>query len=80
MPIVKITSKGQVVIPAEFRKKYGLSAPCKAMITEEDGRLVISPFPINPVEGTRGILKPRTPLKEAHVRYKKEELSLESES
>lgn len=79
MPIVKITSKGQVVIPVEFRKKYGLSAPGKAMITEEGGRLVISPSPINPIEGTRGILKPRTPLKQTHARYKKEELYLEDE-
>ncbi|MGI6514840.1 MAG: AbrB/MazE/SpoVT family DNA-binding domain-containing protein [Syntrophomonadales bacterium] len=77
MPIVKITSKGQVVIPVEFRKKYGLSAPGKAIITEEGGRLVISPSPIDPVGGTRGILKPRIPLKEAHARHKKEELTLE---
>jgi hypothetical protein len=32
MPIVKITSKGQMIIPVEFLEKYGLSAPGKAMI------------------------------------------------
>ena len=77
MPIVRITAKGQVVIPAEFRRKHGLKAPGKALITERDGHLVITPVASDPVTGSRGILRSKTPLREAQRQHREEEIRLE---
>ena len=77
MPIVRITAKGQVVIPAEFRRKHGLQTPGRALITERDGQLVITPVASDPVTGSCGILRSKTPLREAQKRHREEEIALE---
>lgn len=41
--IVSITSQGQISIPVRFRRELGLNKYKKAIISEEDGRLVIEP-------------------------------------
>jgi AbrB family looped-hinge helix DNA binding protein len=38
-----INSKGQIVIPAELRKRYGLGAGTIVVFQEERGRLVLEP-------------------------------------
>jgi len=38
-----ISSKGQVVIPANLRKRYGLSEGTRVVFQEERGRLTLAP-------------------------------------
>lgn len=56
-PVV-ISSKGQVVIPAELRTRLGLGKGAAATWTEENGRLVLTPFE-RILDEVQGMLKPR---------------------
>ena len=53
-----ISSKGQVVIPAELREQYGLGKGTRATWTEEGGRLVLTPMTMRRIKEIRGFLKP----------------------
>jgi AbrB family looped-hinge helix DNA binding protein len=53
-----VSSKGQVVIPAELREEYGLDKGTPATWTEEDGRLVLTPMTMRRIKEIRGFLKP----------------------
>jgi AbrB family looped-hinge helix DNA binding protein len=53
-----ISSKGQVVIPAELREQYGLNKGTPATWTEEEGRLVLTPMTMRRIKEIRGFLKP----------------------
>jgi len=77
MPTVKISGKGQLVIPSHLRKKYGIQAPGRAMVTESEGRIVIIPAPDDPVAGARGMLKSKRSLTKTHASYKQKERKLE---
>lgn len=41
MELAKVTSKGQVTIPVEIRKKLGLKNGDKVLFLEEEGRVYI---------------------------------------
>ncbi len=50
---VIVSRKGQVTIPIEIRKKYGLVAGSKVQISVEDGNIVIRKLPsIHDLDGT----------------------------
>ncbi len=53
-----VSSKGQVVIPAELREEYGLDRGTRAVWTEEKGRLVLTPLTMQRIKEIRGSLKP----------------------
>lgn len=53
-----ISSKGQVVIPAELREECGLDKGTPATWTEEGGRLVLTPMTMKRIKEIRGFLKP----------------------
>lgn len=42
--IVSITSQGQISIPSDIRKRLGLNKNQKALVKEEDKRIVIEPI------------------------------------
>jgi len=54
-----ISSKGQVVIPAELREQLGLRKGTPATWTEEKGRLVLTPITEKRIREIRGFLKPK---------------------
>ena len=54
-----ISSKGQVVIPAELREQLGLRRGTPATWTEEKGRLVLTPITEKRIREIRGFLKPK---------------------
>jgi antitoxin PrlF len=54
-----ISSKGQVVIPAELRQQFGLERGTPATWTEEKGRLVLTPISAQRIREIRGFLKPK---------------------
>lgn len=43
MPTLRASQKGQLVIPAYLRRKYGIQAPGRAVITEKDGKIIVVP-------------------------------------
>jgi AbrB family looped-hinge helix DNA binding protein len=51
-----ISSKGQVVIPATIRKKYGLKAGSKVSINDRDGHFTVTPNPFDALLALRGCL------------------------
>jgi len=57
MSIVRATVKGQVVIPAKIRKKFGILKGTPVHIYEEGDRIVLEPVRYDPVQQGRGMLK-----------------------
>jgi len=59
MHLIKISSKGQMVLPAHIRKKYRLKAGTVVGIDDEDGKIMITPNPPDPHDALialRGIM------------------------
>lgn len=54
-----ISSKGQVVIPAELREKLGLDKGTRATWAEDGARLVLTPITEKILDEIQGFLKPR---------------------
>ena len=54
-----MTSKGQVVIPARLRRKYGLKEGTRLNFIEEEGRFVVQPVTKEYISSFRGIFKSR---------------------
>jgi AbrB family looped-hinge helix DNA binding protein len=54
-----ISSKGQVVIPAELRQQFGLKKGTPATWSEERGRLVLTPITEQRLDEIMGFLKPK---------------------
>lgn len=57
-----VSLKGQIVIPAELRKKYGIKPQGEVEILDKEGIIYLIPLPADPVKSLRGRLKERTPL------------------
>ena len=57
MPIVKTSSKGQIVIPKEVRKKLGITPGKKVLFRIVDKHAEITPLPEDSIKAMRGILK-----------------------
>ena len=53
-----ISSRGQVVIPAELRQQLGLEKGTRATWSEERGRLVLTPMTEKRLDEIMGFLKP----------------------
>jgi AbrB family looped-hinge helix DNA binding protein len=62
MPIVKSSSKGQVVIPREVRQALGIAPGTRFDVRVEGNEIVLFPLPGDPVRALRGILKGRPSL------------------
>ena len=74
--IAKATIKGQVVIPAELRKKYNIKKGSKVSIYEGEGNvIIIKPLPEDPIKASKGMLKGKTSLLKALLRDREEEAS-----
>ncbi|HZC22897.1 MAG TPA: AbrB/MazE/SpoVT family DNA-binding domain-containing protein [Candidatus Binatia bacterium] len=54
-----ISSKGQVVVPAELRKQLGLKKGTRATWTEDRGRLILVPITERLLDEVQGFLKSR---------------------
>lgn len=52
-----VTTKGQLVIPARLRKKFGIRKGTQVAFVEEEGRLVVQPITADFVRRLRGSLK-----------------------
>jgi len=75
--VMKISSKGQVVIPKKIREKFNLEPNTRVEFKEINGQIVLIPLPSDPVEASFGIVKSRRRVKELMKEIRKEEISLE---
>jgi AbrB family looped-hinge helix DNA binding protein len=57
MAVTQLSTKGQVLIPKQLRRKFGLKPGGKVHLTEEEGRLVLTPVPLDPIATATGFLK-----------------------
>ena len=73
MALTKTSAKGQVVIPAPIREKYGIRPGGMVDIRDSEGRIVITPVPDDPIEAAHGMLKGGPRLTDALLRERAEE-------
>jgi AbrB family looped-hinge helix DNA binding protein len=74
MVITKATTKGQVVIPADLRKKFNIKKGTRLAISEGEGKVIlVRPVPDDPIEASRGILKGKTSRMKALLKDRRED-------
>ena len=52
-----MTSKGQIVIPSELRRKYGLKEGVRIQVIDDGEQIVLQPITPEYVRKVRGLLK-----------------------
>jgi AbrB family looped-hinge helix DNA binding protein len=57
MTIVTTTEKGQIVIPAEMRKRHRIGKGTKLAIIDKGDEIIIRPLLRDPIREARGIFK-----------------------
>ena len=73
MNIVKSTVKGQILIPAPLRSKYGIGRGTPLRIYDEGNRIVVEPVANDPVAEGKGLLKTKGKVLKALMKDRKEE-------
>lgn len=73
MATVKTLSKGQIVIPAEIRKRYHIEPGTEIQIIEYGGIIYLIPPVEDPIKAACGILPSEPSLSEKLVRERKKE-------
>lgn len=77
--MVKISSKGQIVIPKEIREKLGI-APGKRLLLQLVGEHAeILPLPDDPVKSIRGMLKTDVSLAEELLRERRKDDNIDEQ-
>jgi AbrB family looped-hinge helix DNA binding protein len=77
MTLLKVSSKGWVVIPAELRRKYGLKPGVQLRAVDYGGVLALLPALVDPVEQAAGMLRGNSSLTQALLDEHKQELTRE---
>jgi AbrB family looped-hinge helix DNA binding protein len=73
MSVAQLTQKGQILVPKHLRRKLGLKPGGKVHLAEEEGRLVLTPVPPDPIQAATGFLKGRFSLTQDLRREHREE-------
>jgi AbrB family looped-hinge helix DNA binding protein len=81
MDTAYVTSKGQLVVPARLRRKYGIKPGTKICFIERNGEIVFQPVTPGYIRSVCGMLKSETPateelLKERRKDKEREEVKL----
>lgn len=77
MPTAILTTKGQVVIPSEIRKRLKIKTGTRLHVTEEGGRIILRPLDEEYFEKMAGILKTRGKLTRELLRERKKDKETE---
>lgn len=78
MPTVAMSSKGWVVIPAEYRRKYDVQPGSEIEVVDFGGGLSLIPLFHNPIHEACGMLKSRKRLTTALLADRKTEVARET--
>lgn len=73
MSTVRALAKGQVVIPAEIRKKYHIEPGTEMQIMEYGGIIYLIPPVEDPIKTACGILPAKPSLSESLIKERKKE-------
>jgi AbrB family looped-hinge helix DNA binding protein len=57
MDVAYVTSKGQLVIPARLRRKYGIKPGTKVCFIEEESQIIFQPLTRDYIRSVCGMLK-----------------------
>jgi AbrB family looped-hinge helix DNA binding protein len=71
-----VTSKGQLVIPARLRRRYGIRKGTLVSFLEDKGRLIVQPVTPEFIQGLKGSLKGGPSSLEVLLRERKRERAL----
>jgi len=71
-----VTTKGQVVIPAKIRRKFGIKKGTRVAFIEQDKKLIIQPLDKNYFESLAGILGTKGKILKSLMGDKKKEREL----
>jgi AbrB family looped-hinge helix DNA binding protein len=77
--VVQLSEKGQIVIPANMRKKYNLKPKAKMEIIDVNDQIILCPIPEDPIEAAEGFLKSKKSVLEMLKEAREEEKAFESE-
>ena len=72
-----VTSKGQLVIPAKLRRKFGIRKGTRVAIVEEDHRIVLQPVTEDFIDSLWGSLKGEPSLTDFLKRERRREFEIE---
>jgi len=76
LTIVTSTIKGQIVIPAEIRRKYSIEKGTRFKVYEQKNKIIVEPLKRDPVQEGRGMLKTKGRILKALVKDRKREAKL----
>ena len=62
MPIVTASTKGQIVIPAELRRRHGIEPGTRIRVEETEDGILLRPTEKNPIDAAYGMLAHLGPL------------------
>lgn len=71
-----VTTKGQLVIPARLRRRFGIKKGTLIAFLEDDGRIIIQPVTREFIRGLRGSLKGEPSALEMLLEERKRERTL----
>ena len=71
-----VTTKGQLVIPARLRRRFGIKKGTMVTFTEDDGRIIVQPVTREFIRGLRGSLKGEPSVLAALLEERKRERKL----
>lgn len=76
MVVVTSTIKGQIVIPAQLRKKFNINKGTRIYVYDEGGRIIVEPVHDDPVISGKGMLKTRGKVLKSLIADRKKESEL----
>ena len=71
-----VTVKGQIVVPAKFRKKFGIKKGTKIAFIEQNNKLIIQPLDKSYFESLAGMLGSEGDMLKSLMEDKKQEREL----
>lgn len=76
MEVAVVTSKGQIVIPAKIRKKYGIKNGSRIALIEKDEKIIMQPLDKEYFNNLAGILDEKGKMLKSLIDDKKKEKEL----
>jgi AbrB family looped-hinge helix DNA binding protein len=55
MEKTSVTTKGQIVIPAKIRRKFGIKGGTQVFVYEKDGEIIVKPITDEYIENLAGV-------------------------
>ena len=68
METAYVTSKGQLVVPARLRRRYGIKPGTKVLFIERDNQILMQPVTKEYIRSVCGLLKSETSVTQALIK------------